>query len=218
MELQEEKDAKETARKEKLAAESKAYADFDLKLQQDLLKLEEEATAKKILLADAELQAKLGLANAIGNIAGGLSALFEKGTNASKIAGLAEIAIGTGVGFIQGLDIAQKSAKATGPAAAFSFPIFYASQIAAVLAAVSRAKSVMTQVKGSGGSSFSVSPPTIPSVSAAAPLAAQATTTTLNQGQINQIGNVAARAYVVESDISGNQERVTRLNRAARIN
>ena len=76
----------------------------------------------------------------------------------------------------------------------------------------------MTQVKGSGGSSFSVSPPTIPSVSAAAPLAAQATTTTLNQGQINQIGNVAARAYVVESDISGNQERVTRLNRAARIN
>jgi hypothetical protein len=51
-----------------------------------------------------------------------------------------------------------------------------------------------------------------------APLAAQAATTTLNQGQINQIGNVAARAYVVESDISGNQERVIRLNRAARIN
>jgi hypothetical protein len=218
MHLQEEKDAKETASLEKAATEAKAYNDFEIKLAQDLLKLEEEATAKKILLADQELQAKLALANAIGNIAGGLSALFEKGTNAAKIAGLAEIAIGTGVGFIQGLDIAQKGAKATGPAAPFAFPIFYASQIAAVLGAVSRAKSVMTQVKGGSGPSFSVSAPTIPRVNAAAPLAAQATTTTLNQGQINQIGNVAARAYVVESDISGNQERVIRLNRAARIN
>jgi hypothetical protein len=46
----------------------------------------------------------------------------------------------------------------------------------------------------------------------------QAATTTLNQGQINQIGNTAARAFVLETDVSGNQERVRRLNRAARIN
>jgi hypothetical protein len=44
-----------------------------------------------------------------------------------------------------------------------------------------------------------------------------ASTTTLNQAQVNQMGNMAARAYVIESDISGNQERITRLNRAARI-
>jgi hypothetical protein len=218
MQIEDEKAAKETARLEKAAAEAKAYNDFDTKLQQDLLRVEEEATAKKILLADAELQAKLALANAIGNIASGLSTLFEKGTTASKIAGLAEIAIGTGVGFIQGLDIAQKGAKATGPAAPFAFPIFYASQIAAVLAAASRAKSVMTQVKGSGGPSFNVSAPAIPRVNSTAPLAAQASTTTLNQAQVNQIGNVAARAFVVESDVSGNQERIQRLNRAARIN
>jgi ribosomal protein S13 len=218
IEIEDEKAAKETERLEKAAAEAKAYNDFDTKLQQDLLKVEEDATAKKIALADAELQAKLGLANAIGNIAGGLSALFEKGTTAAKIAGLAEIAIGTGVGFIQGLDIAQKGAKATGPAAPFAFPIFYATQIAAVLAAASRAKSVMTQVKGGSGISIpSFGAPSIPSVSANAPLAPSLQTTTLNQAQVNQIGNVAARAYVVESDISGNQERIVRLNRAARI-
>ena len=183
-----------------------------------ILAFEQDATAKKIALADAELQAKLGLANAIGNIAGGLSALFEKGTTAAKIAGLAEIAIGTGVGFIQGLDIAQKGAKATGPAAPFAFPIFYATQIAAVLAAASRAKSVMTQVKGGSGISMpSFGAPSIPSVSTIAPLSPSLQTTTLNQAQLNQIGNVAARAYVVESDVSGNQERITRLNRAARI-
>lgn len=218
IEIEDEKAAKETERLEKAAAEAKAYNDFDTKLQQDLLKVEEDATAKKIALADAELQAKLGLANAIGNIAGGLSALFEKGTTAAKIAGLAEIAIGTGVGFIQGLDIAQKGAKATGPAAPFAFPIFYATQIAAVLAAASRAKSVMTQVKGGSGISMpSFGAPSIPSVSTIAPLSPSLQTTTLNQAQVNQMGNMAARAYVVESDISGNQERITRLNRAARI-
>jgi ribosomal protein S13 len=51
----------------------------------------------------------------------------------------------------------------------------------------------------------------------AAPLAPQASVTTLNQAQVNQIGNIAAKAYVVESDVTGNQERIRRLNRAARI-
>jgi hypothetical protein len=208
-----EKDEEERLKEqERNAASMKATNDFEVQLANDLLKLEEDNTKTKIELADAELDAKLGLANAIGNIASGLSSLFERGTNAAKIAGLAEIAIGTGVGFIQGLDIAQKGAKATGPAAPFAFPIFYATQVAAILAAVSRAKSVMSQVKGGGG----ISMPTAPSFSA--PLMPQVSTTTLNQAQVNQIGNVAARAFVVESDVTGNQERIQRLNRAARIN
>jgi uncharacterized phage infection (PIP) family protein YhgE len=216
---EEEAAEKEKARKEKEAADSKAYVDFDTKLQQDLLKVEEDATAKKIALADAELNAKVALANAVSGIFSGLSALFEKGTTAAKIAGLAEIAIGTGVGYIQGLDIAQKGAKATGPAAPFAFPIFYATQIAAVIGAAAKAKSIMTQVKGGGGISIpTFNAPLVPSVGSMAPLSPSFQTTALNQAQLNQIGNVAARAYVVESDVSGNQERITRLNRAARIN
>jgi hypothetical protein len=35
---------------------------------------------------------------------------------------------------------------------------------------------------------------------------------------INQIGVASSRAYVLESDVSSNQERSQRLNRAARIN
>jgi hypothetical protein len=206
---------KEEARikeQERNQASVKANADFEVQLAKDLLKVEEDATKTKIELAEAEKDAKYALANAIGNIASGLTSLFEQGTTAAKVAGLAEIAIGTGVGFIQGLDIAQKGAKAAGPAAPFAFPIFYATQIAAVLAAVSRAKSVMSQVKGGGG----IQMPNAPSFSA--PLSPQASRTTLNQDQVNQIGNVAARAFVVESDVSGNQERIQRLNRAARIN
>ena len=51
-----------------------------------------------------------------------------------------------------------------------------------------------------------------------APLQPQAQTTMLNQSQINQIGNASVRAFVVESDVTGQQERIRRLNRASRIN
>jgi hypothetical protein len=59
----------------------------------------------------------------IGNALGGLSALFKRYHRSSKAA-LAEIAIGSAIGLINGLDIAQKSAKGTGPAAAFAFLSF----------------------------------------------------------------------------------------------
>lgn len=52
----------------------------------------------------------------------------------------------------------------------------------------------------------------------AAPLPPQAETTQLNQASINAVGNASSRAYVLETDISSNRERITRLNRAARIN
>jgi hypothetical protein len=58
----------------------------------------------------------------------------------------------------------------------------------------------------------------VPTTPIAAPVAPQAESTRLDQGQINQIGNAAGRAFVVESDITGNQEKIRRLNRQARIN
>lgn len=51
----------------------------------------------------------------------------------------------------------------------------------------------------------------------AAPIAPQASATTLNQMAINNAGNQAIKTYVVESDVSGNQERIDRIQRAARI-
>ena len=53
-----------------------------------------------------------------------------------------------------------------------------------------------------------------------APIAPTPETTILPQAQINQItsANTTTRAYVIESDVTNNQERIVRLNRAARIN
>jgi chemotaxis protein histidine kinase CheA len=50
-----------------------------------------------------------------------------------------------------------------------------------------------------------------------APIGAQMGSTALQQAQINAAGSAAVQAFVLESDVSGNQERIERLNRAARI-
>jgi len=166
-------------------------------------KLEDD---KKIAKAKADLQNKLTgeVANAVGTIGD----IFEKGTAASKGAALAEIAIGTGMGFINALDIAQKSAKGTGPAAAFAFPIFYASQIAAVLGAVSQAKNILSTVKGGGGSG---STPTAPSGGGSAPQPPAfnivgASGETQLADAIGSQTQRPARAYVVSNDVTTAQE------------
>lgn len=57
-------------------------------------------------------------------------------------------------------------------------------------------------------------------VSASAPIAPpqpQASVTQLDQRSINQIGSATSRAYVLESDVTNSQERIRRINRAARL-
>ena len=137
----------------------------DYEKEKELKEKEEEDDQK---LKDAKLSAQLELAAASQAGIRSLGALFEEGTAASKTAALADIAIGTGIGFVNALDIAQKSSKPFGPAAALAFPIFYASQIASVLGAVGQAKKILSTVKGGKGSTPNVSgdkgsAPSIPS-------------------------------------------------------
>ena len=159
-------------------------------------------------IADAKTDLQNKLVGNVQNAVGAIGAIFEKGTAASKGAALAEIAIGTGMGFINALDIAQKSAKGTGPAAAFAFPIFYASQIAAVLGAVSQAKNILSTVKGGGGSG---STPTAPSGGGSAPqppafnIVGSSGETQLADAIGGQTQR-PARAYVVSNDVTTAQE------------
>jgi hypothetical protein len=219
MQLQEEKDAKETARKEKVAAESKAYADFDLALQQRLIEIDVEAAKKKKDADDALTQAKFNNAQQIIQILGNLNEVAGASSAISKGLALTQIGIDTA----QAISALVKNSEQN-PFNAWTFGgaglTQFLAGIVRITANIASAKRLLSSKTASVPSISlpSISRPSIPSVNAMAPLAAQATTTTLNQGQINQIGNVAARAYVVESDISGNQERVMRLNRAARIN
>lgn len=183
------------------------------------------AAIQKEIDDDAKAKAELKLAqetfeNAKWNIAKeGLSLIGQlagQGTKVAKAAALAQIVIDTGRGFASGLTIAQEGAKATGPAAPFAFPIFYATQIAAVLGAVGKAKSILSQVPGGGSSVGAISAPSLasaPSVAPAvptlgnSPVTAIATMSNQNQKPI--------RAYVVESEVTATQRRVSDIERRA---
>jgi hypothetical protein len=146
-----------------------------------------------------------------------LQQLSGQGTAVAKTAALAQIAIDTGRGFANGLTIAQEGSKALGPAAPFAFPIFYATQIAAVLGAVGKAKNILSQVPGGGMGGSSVSAPSISRSAPMAPNLTQAAPTTLSQGTINDIGNQAIKTYVVESDMTSNQQRIAAIQQRARF-
>ena len=188
--------AKQKAADEKAAADKKAVDDKKL--------------ADDKAIADANKFAQdANIANVQATI-GALGSLFEEGTAAAKVAAIADIAIGTGLGFVNGLDIAQKSAKATGPAAAFAFPLFYAAQIAAVLSAANQAKKILTSVPGGGGGGATPSKPTIQTPSNNfIPVGQQPAGTQLTPS----FGSVTppVRAYVISGDVSNGLEADSRL-------
>jgi len=68
----------------------------------------------------------------------------------------------------------------------------------------------VSDTSGGGGGARLSAAPVPPSFTPNAPTALDATS-------LNAIGNVAARAYVVESDITGSQKRIRRIENSARI-
>jgi hypothetical protein len=172
-----------------LAQKKKEIYDADKKAKEDSEKAKQEA--------------QMATLNEAANAIGALGGILKEGSDAAKAAALLDIAIKTGVGFAQGLDIAQKGAAATGPAAPYAFPIFYAQQVAAVLGAMSRAKAILKG--GSGGSgggggmgAVGAAPsPMTPLTGGALP----------EEGQFGGMG----RVYVLEGDITKTQTRVRRL-------
>ena len=140
-----------------------------------------------------------------GELAGRFSDIVGRQTTAGKALAIAQATIDT-------FGAANKVLNSNSPAYIVNPYLRFASAAATVITGIMNIKKIASvQVPGGGGGGGSV--PNAPS----APILPQASSTTINQGQVNQIGNVAARAFVVESDVSGQQERIRRLNRAARI-
>ena len=217
-EIADENAAKELARKEKAAADAKAFEDFDTQLQQRLVQIDQEAAEKKKAADDAVTANKINNANAIINILGNLNEAAGASSAIGKGLALAQIGIDTA----QAISALVKNSEQN-PFNAWTFGSAGLTQFLAgmvrITANIANAKRLLSSKVASVPSPVmpNIPRPSIPNVGMNAPLSPSLTTTTLNQAQVNQIGNVAARAYVVESDISGNQERIVRLNRAARI-
>jgi hypothetical protein len=188
----------------------KKNAENAIKLAEDTAAKEkainDKATADQLANEQALMTAKTEMVNATRNAITALGGLFKEGSDAAKAAALVDIAIGTGVGFINALDIAQKGAKATGPAAPFAFPIFYASQLAAVLGAANKAKAILKSGKSGGAASA----PSQMGGGGLPQMAAPKVSSTLPQ-----VNGFDQRVYVTEGDISRTQGRVASLKKVS---
>lgn len=134
--------------------------------------------------------------------------LAGEGTVVGKALGIVDATINTYVG-------ASKALSTLPPP--FSF-IAAAATIAQGLMSVNSI--INTKVPASAGVSDTSGGSSLPSVGPGAPISPRGMEpipTSLDQRSLNTISNVVTRAYVVESDISGSQQRISRLEKAARF-
>jgi hypothetical protein len=195
--------------------------------------IEKSEADKKIAIAKAEKEAKEKIYNDIANALGTLSDVIGKETEAGKAFAIAQLVMTQAQAVAKQVAsmktaimgaLATPQAVATGglsavPTIAYTTLVGGASIAASIKAVVNGIKQIKSAGKGGGGSSVSAPMSTGGSVTAPPPpLTPQVNTQMINGAQINQLASATARAYVVESDVSGNQERIQRLNRASRIN
>ena len=164
----------------------------------------EESKNRQIQIDQTLFDAKLEIANSIGNIFGALSGLFEKNIAAQKAFAIAELAINTATAYVKGLAIAQAASIQTSP---FAFPLFYASQVGAILNAVGKAKSILK-------AGPSVSAPTIPSATKGGGGTNNAITDN-NQG--DQTSQNVIKVVVLDSDITKQQQQTTKVKAVSTI-
>jgi len=169
---------------------------------------EEEVEAKKQLQLLEVQQVQSGL----GAIAGALDGFAEVAGRQSAAGKALSIAV-TVIKTIQGgvsafMGMVQ---QIPGPVGIALGAVAAAGVVASGYASISKMKAVPIPGKGGGSGGATPTAPT-------APIVPRPQTTTLDQASVNAVGNAAARSYVLETDVTNNQERIRRLNRAARIN
>lgn len=175
---------------------------------------EKKATAAKKKLAQEEAKAKIQAAQATADTLANLSNLLGQETAAGKAMAVASATISAIVS-------AQKAYEST-IGIPFVGPVL--APINAGLALASGYKSIQNilavQVPGQSGGGSAPSLGSAPGAGAGAPIAPRAAEpipTSLDQRSLNTISNVTTRAYVVESDITGSQKRIERIEKASRF-
>lgn len=199
------RDAENAAFQAKLIQLGNDNAAIELAKQQhetNLTTLEDEAAKARKEIAQKEFEAKQSLLGAIAGELNKFADVVGKETVMGKALAAAGALVDTYKGIAAGVKLGFPKAI---PAVAFAAATGFKA-VKNILAVKVPGKS------GSSGGSTGAAP------SVTAPVAPVAETTRLDQQSINAVGNAAGRAFVLESDVSSNQERIRRLNRAARIN
>jgi hypothetical protein len=171
----------------------------------------------QLAIEQAKNDALIAGAQEVSKILGGLVQLAGRNTAASKVLAIAQATIDTYA------SVATVFAQAAKNPATIPFPAFPSQQAgAALVAGLARVKAITSvQVPfaagGGGGGGNAPSVRDVGTAPIAPSLPLTQTVTQLQSRTINELQSATTRAYVIESDVTGAQERIRRLNRAARL-
>jgi hypothetical protein len=157
--------------------------------------------ATEVKVTELTEDAKLSI---IGQAVGSAANLIGRNTLAGKALAIAQATIDTYAGASKAL------ATYPPPFGAIAAGTVIAGGLANVSAIVNTQVPQFEGFSGGGNVSTQASAPIAPRFTPPAP-------TALDSASLNTISNVVARAYVVESDITGSQKRIKRIENAARI-
>jgi len=195
---QEEANNKQFEAQKELLAKTTNFTLLSIQKQQEAadasLKIEQLKEQQKIALAQQSADALLAVSDVLG-----------RETAAGKALAVSAALINTYLGITQALKL--------------PFPASIPAAAIAAATGFGAVKNIIA-VKVPGAASSSGGNISSPSISAAAPIAPaqpQAATTNLSSQTINAIGNQAVRAYVVENDVTSNQQRIAAIQQRARF-
>jgi hypothetical protein len=170
-----------------------------------------EANAKaRIDIDKAETQAKIENAQKISGLLSGLADVVGKETAAGKAFAIASATIDTYLAATKAYQ-SMSGIPIVGPA------LGAVAAGVAIAGGIKNVKAIMGVKVPNGGGGAS---PALPSVATSAPMTPQmpqAQTTNISQQSINQLGNQAVKAYVIESDVTGSQQRMEAIRQRARF-
>lgn len=165
-----------------------------------------EANAKaRVDIAKKEADQKIALAQQTAQALTSLSDIVGKETAAGKALAVSAALINTYLGITAGVKL--------------GFPAAIPAVAIAAATGFSAVKNIIaTKVPGAGsGGAGNMSAPNVSAMAPMAPAQPQAATTNLSTQSINALGNQAQRAYVVESDVTSNQQRMAAIQQRARF-
>ena len=186
------------------------------------LKTITETDNKKIQFKEKSAQAEVAIAANLGSllqqIAGQNKELAIAGIVISQAASIAKIIQSTQIANAEALVLSPLTGGQ--PLVAYNYinmGLGIASSVAAGVQAIQQINSAGSGGSGGGAGSVSTGAGGSGGSAPMVPRAAEPTATVLDQNSLNTISNVVSRAYVVESDITGSQQRISRIEKAARF-
>ena len=198
------KTEKEKEDNDRIAAQMKVVSTTTNFALQGIQKQQEAAKAS-VQIDKLTAEQKIALAQQSAAALTAVSDILGKETAAGKALAISAALINTYQGISAGVKL--------------GFPAAIPAVALAAATGFGAVKNILA-TKVPGASSGGGGNMTAPSLSAAAPIAPpqpQAATTNLSNQTINAIGNQAVRAYVVENDVTSNQQRIAAIQQRARF-